>query len=157
MSPAGRSCLVDLALVDLALKVVSKSADVQMGEAQVRHRIRQEREERRTSLLPVRIRGCDTKGNVVSQVACTLNVSRGGTRLVGLQRRLKVGSMVWLRYHQEEGRFKVVWARRDGKPGQWQAGLCCMEAADRFWAAELGCGLEPENCRQLLKQALGEL
>lgn len=120
-------------------------------------RVWQERDGRRTGLLPVRIRGRDTKGNEVRQVACTLNVSRGGARLVGLERRLKIGSVVWLRYHQEEGRFEVVWTRREAKTHQWQAGLRCLESANRFWAAELGCGLDPEGCRQLLKQVLGEL
>jgi hypothetical protein len=120
-------------------------------------RVWQERDGRRTGLLPVRIRGCDTKGDLVSQVACTLNVSRGGARLVGLERRLKVGSIVWLRYHQEEGRFEVVWTRREAKTRQWEAGLQCLESGDKFWAVELGCGLDPEDCRQLLKQVLGGL
>jgi hypothetical protein len=104
----------------------------------------------------VRIRGCDTKGRPVSQVACTLNVSRRGARLVGLERRLKVGSIVQLRYHQEEGTFVVVWTRREPNTRQWQTGLRCLESADKFWTVELGCGLEPEDCRQLLKQVLAE-
>ncbi len=120
-------------------------------------RVWQERDGRRTGLLPVRIRGMDTRGNEFKQVACTLNVSRGGARLVGLERRLKVGSLVWLRYHQEEGRFEVVWTRRENRTHQCQAGLRCLESGDRFWAAELGCGVDPEDCRQLLKQVLGEL
>jgi len=101
-------------------------------------RIQRERERRATSLLPVRIRGNDTKGNHISQVACTLNVSHGGARLVGLFHRLKVGSIVWLRYYQEEIRYRVVWARRDGT--HWQAGLRSLESAERMWGVELGCG-----------------
>ncbi len=84
-------------------------------------RVWQEWDGRRTGLWPVRIRGCDTNGNEISQVACTLNVSRGGARLVGLERRLKVGSVVWLRYHQEEGRFEDVWTRSGGLPAVAQA------------------------------------
>ena len=84
-------------------------------------------------------------------MACTLNVSHGGARLVGLSHRLKVGSIVWLRYHQE-GRYRVVWASRDGKSSHWHAGLRTLESGERMW--ELGCGLEPEDCRQMLKRAL---
>jgi hypothetical protein len=119
---------------------------------EVGHRIKQEREPRATSLLPVRIRGYDTKGGQISQVACTLNVSHRGARLVGLSHRLKVGSVVRLRYHQEEARYRVVWARRDGN--HWQAGLRSLESDERLWGVELGCGLEPEDCRQMLKQVL---
>jgi len=67
-------------------------------------------------------------------------MSAAEERPVGLERRLKVGSLVWLRYHLDEGRFEVVWSR-----------------ADRFWVVDLGCGLDPEDCRQLLMQVLGEL
>jgi len=121
---------------------------------EVGHRIKQEREQRTTILLPVRIRGCDTKGNQVSQVACTLNASHGGARLVGLSHRLKVGSVVVLRYHQEEGRYQVVWARRDGTSSHWQAGLRRLEPDEGLWRVELGCGLDPEGWRQMLKQVL---
>jgi hypothetical protein len=76
-------------------------------------RIHQERQLRRAGILPVHIRGCDAYGKDISQVACTLNISKHGVRLVGLMRRLKVRSTVWLRYHQEEGRFQVVWARKE--------------------------------------------
>jgi len=71
---------------------------------------------------------------------------------VGLSHRLKVGSVVGLRYHQEEGRYRVVRVRRDGETRHWQVGV--RLADQTLWGVELGCGLEPEDCRQMLKQAL---
>jgi len=84
-------------------------------------------------------------------------MSAAEERPVGLERRLKVGSLVWLRYHPDEGRFEVVWNAAKSSRASGRRGLCCLESADRFWVAELGCGLDPGDCRQLLMQVLGEL
>ncbi len=116
------------------------------GRSEMAKRIWQERAGRRMSLLAVRIRGCDTRGNSVSQVACTLNVSRGGDP--GLSELS--GAESWKHclacgITREEGRFKVVWTRKEGKTTQWQAGLRCLEAADKSGAVEMGCGLDPED------------
>jgi hypothetical protein len=73
---------------------------------------------------------------------------------VGLSHRLKAGSVVLLRYHQEEGRYQIMWARRDGKSSHWQAGLRCLEPDEGLWGVELRCGLDPEGCWQMLKQVL---
>jgi len=120
-------------------------------------RIHQERQLRRAGILPVHIRGCDAYGKDISQVACTLNISKHGVRLVGLMRRLKVRSTVWLRYHQEERRFQVVWARKENGRREWQAGLRCLEPECRLWSVELACGLDPENGWKLLKDTLAEV
>ena len=90
------------------------------------------REVRRTGLLPVRIYGIDPRGVKISQVACTLNISERGTRVVGLGRRLKVGDTVWLRHRQESGRFQVIWTRKNG-PRQWEAGFAA-------WSRRAGSG-----------------
>lgn len=73
---------------------------------------------------------------------------------MGLSHRLKAGSVVLLRYHQEEGRYQIMWARRDGKSSHWQAGLRCLEPDEGLWGVELGCGLDPEGCWQMLKQVV---
>jgi hypothetical protein len=112
---------------------------------------------RRTSLLPVSIHGCDLRGKQFKQVACTLNISHDGARLIGLQRRLKIGSSVALSYHQEQGRFRVVWTRRDSGGRLWEAGLRCLEPEGGLWVVELGSGLDPEDSRQLLKQVFAGL
>ena len=114
------------------------------------------REVRRTGLLPVRIEGVDARGVKISQVACTLNISEKGSRVVGLRRRLKVGDTVRLQHRQETGRFQVIWTRKSG-PRQWEAGLRCLEPESRFWMMELCPGVEPESFRQLLKSVLGEV
>src|SRR6266403_1492192 len=104
---------------------------------------------------PSAFRGCGRKGNQVSQVACTLNVSRGGA-----PRRARAasegGEPGVATYHPDEGRFEVVWNAAKSSRASGRRGLCCLESADRFWVAELGCGLDPEDCRQLLMQVLGE-
>ena len=107
---------------------------------------------RRTTLLPVSIHGCDVRGQKLEQVACTLNISHDGVRLIGLERRLKIGSSVALSYHQEQGCFRVVWTRQDSVGRLWEAGLRCLEPEGGFWIVELGSGLDPEDSRQLLKQ-----
>lgn len=115
----------------------------------------QKREVRRTGLLPVRIDGIDARGMKITQVACTLNISERGARVVGLGGPLKVGDTVRLEHRQESGRFQVIWTRKSSS-GQWEAGLRCLEQESRFWMMELCPGIEPESFRQLLKSALGE-
>lgn len=151
------------------LKMIVPSADgrvvfVRLDEVEIQskrlgwmNRVRKPREARRTGLVPIRIYGCDVKGEKISEVACTLNISPGGTRLVGLSRRLKIGDIVWLQHRQEKGRFQIVWTRKSRRRGQWEAGLRCLEPESRFWLMELCPGIEPESFRQLLKTALGEL
>ena len=123
----------------------------------MRNRVWKNREARRTGLLPVRIEGRDGKGENISQVACTLNISRGGTRIVGLKQRLKVGDTVWLRHRQETARFQVIWTRRSRGHRQWEAGLQCIETESKLWMMELCPGIEPESLRQILRSALEEL
>jgi len=144
----------------MSLKETSPAADgidipVRQGVA-LRNRVWKNREARRTGLLPVRIEGRDARGENISQVACTLNISLGGTRIVGLRQRLKVGDTVWLRHRQERARFQVIWTRRSKGRREWEAGLRCIDPESKLWTMELCPGIDPETFRQLLKSALRE-
>jgi hypothetical protein len=115
---------------------------------------KKEREPRHAGLLPVHVRGCDVHGEEIKQLTCTLNISRCGVRLIGLARCLKVGSAVQLQYHQEVERFVVIWTHQESDGRQWEAGLRCQGANATLWNTELNIGLDPEDFRRLLREAL---
>ena len=56
------------------------------------------REPRVDKAVPVRIFGTDTNGQIFSEKLNTLNVSRHGAELGGVQAQLKMGEIIGLTY-----------------------------------------------------------
>jgi putative methionine-R-sulfoxide reductase with GAF domain len=75
-------------------------------------------------LLPIRILGQDASGNAFSQLAHTLDFSRRGARLGGVQASLKADDEITVEYKRNRGRFIVRWVLAERN----EAGI---EALDR--------------------------
>ncbi|HUO16974.1 MAG TPA: PilZ domain-containing protein [Verrucomicrobiae bacterium] len=77
------------------------------------------REPRKAVEVPVRIFGTDSSGAIFSQKALTVNVSRGGAQLKGVQASLALDEIVGLTYGNNKVHFRVKWI---GGPGTARAG-----------------------------------
>jgi hypothetical protein len=75
-------------------------------------------EPRKEVQVPVRIFGTDHTGAVFSQKAVTVNISRHGVELAGLQSILAVDEIIGLIYGTNRAHFRVKWV---GAPGTARA------------------------------------
>jgi len=76
-------------------------------------------EPRKEVQVPVRIFGTDHAGAVFSQKAATVNISRNGVEITGVQSSLEVDEIIGLTYGPNRVHFRVKWV---GKPGTSKAG-----------------------------------
>ncbi|HUK26293.1 MAG TPA: PilZ domain-containing protein [Terriglobales bacterium] len=97
----------------------------------------QRRELRKEVRLPVRIFGTDASGHVFSENVFTLDISRSGARLEGVQAQIKVGEIIGLSYKQNKGRFAVQWAGQPGTPRAGQLGLRNTALDKNIWEISL--------------------
>ncbi len=97
----------------------------------------QRREPRTEVRLPVRIFGTDANGRAFSESVFTLDVSREGARLGGVQAQIKIGEIVGLTHGQNKGRFSVKWIGQPGSPPQGQLGLQNISPQKPLWDLNL--------------------
>ena len=74
-------------------------------------------------VLPVRITRTDASGKPVSQLAHTLDFSRRGARVGGLQFVPELGDVLTVEYKRQRAQFTVRWVGTQGTPTSRQAGL----------------------------------
>jgi CheY-like chemotaxis protein len=73
------------------------------------------REEREGTRHQVAVWSLDSEGKIYVQEGQTLDVSDKGACLAGLNRRIEPGALVGVQNGNRRGRFKVIWAERDGE------------------------------------------
>ena len=73
------------------------------------------REEREGTRHHVSIWTLDPEGNIFVQEGETHDISNVGARLSGLHRRIEPGAVIGVQNGSRRGRFKVIWAERDGQ------------------------------------------
>lgn len=115
---------------------------------------RKTRDTRLHAELPICLWGRNAHGEPFLEVADTLNISEGGVCVKGVISSLSEGDIVGVRYHQEEGRFQVVWKRKLDGSDEWRVGMRGLDGERQPWTLELWSGMAPETCRQLLREAL---
>jgi PilZ domain len=93
----------------------------------------QRREPRKQIQVPVRIFGTDAQGRTFSENAFTIDVSRQGAKLSGVQAEIKVGELIGLTYAQNRSRFSVKWIGRAGTPQQGEMGLQNTSPEKALW------------------------
>ena len=81
------------------------------------------REPRVPARLPVRILGSDGNGKPFSENVNTIDISRYGAKLEGMQAQVLVGEVVGVTQGASKGRFVVQWAGQPGTPQAGQLGL----------------------------------
>jgi hypothetical protein len=95
------------------------------------------REPRIDTAVPVRIFGTDTNGRTFSEKLTTLNVSRHGAELGGVQAQLKMGEIIGLTYGTNKAHFRVMWVGLPGTPKQARIGLFNLSPDKPLWDFEL--------------------
>jgi len=93
----------------------------------------QRREPRKEVQVSARIFGTDIHGKAFSENVSTLNISREGVLLGGVQAELKVGETVGLSYGANKARFSVKWAGKPNTPKEHQVGLQNLTTEKPLW------------------------
>lgn len=74
----------------------------------------------------VKVWGLDRHGKPFMQHAHTLDTTRSGARLIGVD-CVKVGEIIGIQNGSHKARFKVVWMGRENTPKAGQIGVHCLE------------------------------
>lgn len=90
-------------------------------------------EPRKDIQVPVRIFGTDKTGAVFSQKALTVNVSRNGVELTGVQSQLAVDEIVGLSYGTNRVHFRVKWIGAPGTPKAGRIGMLTVSPGKSLW------------------------
>jgi PilZ domain len=91
------------------------------------------REPRKEIRVPVRIFGTDTAGQIFSDKVFTVNVSRNGVELSGVQAQPSIGEIIGLTYGQTKGHFRVMWVGQVGTPKLGHLGLLNLSPEKALW------------------------
>ena len=94
------------------------------------------KEERIRISLPVHLLRAAAHDKRLS--ACTVDISKSGVRLAGLQESLAVGELVEIECANRGAPFRVIWVADSGTPIQGQAGLTCLTPNQNIWALDFG-------------------
>jgi PilZ domain-containing protein len=93
----------------------------------------QRREPRKEIRVPVRIFGTDSSGQIFSEKVFTVNVSRHGVELSGVQAQISPEEIIGLTYGQIKGHFRVKWTGAPGSPKAGHVGLLNLSPEKVLW------------------------
>lgn len=96
------------------------------------------RENRVSVSLPVRVAGLDQNGNVFSQTAQTIDVSRTGARLSGIRCLRGPGEMITIESGSRSARFRVVWIGIPGTSEDGHFGVKALQLEKRIFKIDPG-------------------
>ena len=97
---------------------------------------KQKRHEQRVDIkLPVSL--CPPAMEEKSQMARTINISKSGARLTGLQKLPTPGEVFELHYDGRKALFRVVWVGLSGTPTAGQFGVQCLRPKANVWDLDL--------------------
>lgn len=90
------------------------------------------RDEERTSLrLHALVWGMDGAGEVFLEQVQTVDISPMGARIKGLNREIKLGTIIGLQNGDNQGRFEVVWIGEPGSESDGQIGVRCVQVGSQ--------------------------
>lgn len=90
-------------------------------------------EPRKEIQVAVRIFGTDSSGAVFSQKAVTINISRTGVELAGVEAKLSVDEIVGLTYGANRVHFRVKWVGKPNTPKAGRVGLLNVSPGKPLW------------------------
>jgi len=101
-------------------------------------------EPRKEIQVPVRIFGTDSSGAVFSQKAVTVNISRTGVELAGVEASLAVEEIVGVTYKTNRVHFRVKWVGKPNTPKAGRVGMLNVSPGKSLWDFPLeGSGKDP--------------
>jgi hypothetical protein len=96
------------------------------------------RGEPRTEIaLPVRIFGTDATGRVFSENVVTVDISRSGAKIKGVQSRIEPGEVIGITHGSKKSRFRVAWVGQPGTPLATQIGVVNTTPEKSIWDVTL--------------------
>jgi hypothetical protein len=90
-------------------------------------------EPRKEIRVPVRIFGTDSSGQIFSEKVFTVNVSRRGAELNGVQAQPNIDEIVGVTYGNNKIHFRVRWVGQPGTPKLGHIGLLNLSPEKAFW------------------------
>ncbi len=109
------------------------------------------REPRKEIQAQVRIFGTDSSGKVFSDKAVTVNVSREGVALRGVEPQLKLDEIIGLTYSSNRVHFRVKWVGKPGTPQAGHVGLLNISPEKPLWDFPLPEAI-PDNFQQRIAE-----
>ncbi len=82
---------------------------------------------------PVRIFGIDDEGKAINCPAWSVDISRHGARLRGVDAWQGTGQIIGVRVGTEKARYRIVWVGQRGSGNENQLGVVCAEAGKYIW------------------------
>ena len=92
------------------------------------------REPRVELSLEVKVWGLDRHGKPFVQHARTLDITRQGAKLIGVD-CVNVGEVLGIQNGEQKARFKVVWMGRENTPKAGQIGVHCLEPEKKIFVS----------------------
>jgi hypothetical protein len=96
----------------------------------------------------VKVWGLDRHGKPFMQHARTLDITKLGARLLGVD-CVNVGEIIGVQSGDHKARFKVVWIGRDNTPKAGQIGVHCLEPEKGVFGPHLERTAEAQESEQL--------
>jgi hypothetical protein len=90
-------------------------------------------EPRKEIQVPVRIFGTDSTGAIFSQKAVTINISRTGVELAGVDAKLAVDEIVGVTYKTNRVHFRVKWVGKANTPKAGRVGMLNVSPGKPLW------------------------
>jgi len=91
------------------------------------------REPRKDIRVPVRIFGTDSAGRIFSEKVFTVNVSRHGVELSGVQAQLNIDEIIGLTYGEIKSHFRVKWVGPPGTAALGHVGFLNLSPEKTLW------------------------
>jgi methyl-accepting chemotaxis protein len=103
------------------------------------------RDERIPIALQVHLTGVDAQGGVLDQKVTTIDISRRGALLKGIQSTLNRGGIISLARENRKEDFRVAWVGEKDSPKAGQAGVVPVDLDTSFWNDALGPGIASDG------------
>jgi methyl-accepting chemotaxis protein len=103
------------------------------------------RDERIPIALQVHLTGVDAQGGVLDQKVTTIDISRRGALLKGIQSTLNRGGIISLARENRKEDFRVAWVGEKDSEKEGQAGVVPVDLDTSFWNDALGPGIASDG------------
>src|SRR3954454_269082 len=94
-------------------------------------------DDRLPSELSIRIWGMDSSGRPFSSQARTIDITRTGARITGIEHICQKGDVIGIQHGEQKARFRVVWVGNPGSAKAGQVGVHCVESGKYIWGVKL--------------------
>src|SRR4051795_2216786 len=94
-------------------------------------------DDRVPATLSIRVWGMDSTGRPFSSQARTIDVTRTGARITGIEHICQKGDVIGIQHGEQKARFRVVWVGNSGSAKAGQVGVHCVESGKYIWGVKL--------------------